>query len=55
MFDFNKLGDLSQIAGQARQMQEKQERLQQEQLMLLKKISEQLSEVLSILKEKWLH
>jgi len=51
MFDFNKLGDMAKIAGQAKQMQERQERGQQEQTELLKRISSQLSEVLTLLKE----
>ncbi|MFH1503856.1 MAG: hypothetical protein ABIH08_00475 [Candidatus Omnitrophota bacterium] len=50
MFDFNKLGDLSKMAGQAKQMQAKQENLAQEQIQILKKISKQLEEVTDLLK-----
>lgn len=52
MFDFSKLGDMSQIANQARQVQERQERVQQEQVALLKKISCQLDKVIEALKDK---
>lgn len=51
MFDFNKLGDMAKIAGEAKQMQERQERAQQEQLDLLKKIAAQMETVISLLKE----
>ncbi len=49
---FSKLGDLSKMAGVAKQMQDKQDRTQQEQSDLLKKISTQLSEVIVLLKNK---
>lgn len=52
MFDINKLGDLSKIAGEARHMQEKQERQQREQMDILKKISGQLDQIISILNAK---
>ncbi len=52
MFDLGKLGDISKLAGEARQIQEKQERLQREQTDLLKKISGQLEQVISILNAK---
>ena len=52
MFDFNKLGDLSKMASQAKEIQKNQERLQNEQIELLKKISGQLEEVLSMLKRE---
>ena len=52
MFDFSKLTDMSKLANQAKQIQEKQEGLQREQLELLKNISHQLNEVLTILKAK---
>jgi len=51
MFDLNKLGDLSKIAGEARQMQEKQEKTQREQMDLLRKISGQLDRIISILEK----
>jgi hypothetical protein len=52
MFDFSKLGDLSKMAGEAKQMQEKQERFQAEQLEVLKKISAKLDQIILLLKEK---
>ena len=52
MFDFSKLGDMAKIAGQAKQMQDKQDRVQREQIEVLKKISSQLNEVVDILKKK---
>ena len=51
MFDFSKLGDMSKLANQAKQIQERQECLQREQLQLLKNISNQLNEIITILKE----
>ncbi|MBU2043735.1 MAG: hypothetical protein KJ619_00690 [Candidatus Omnitrophica bacterium] len=52
MFDFNKLGDLSKMASQAKEIQRSQERIQNEQIELLRRISKQLEEVLSLLKQK---
>ena len=52
MFDFSKLGDLSKVANQAKQIQENQERIQREQIEILLKISRQMDEVLSLLKQK---
>ena len=52
MFDFNKLGDLSKMASQAKELQKAQERQQNEQLEILRKISSQLDEVLSYLNKK---
>jgi hypothetical protein len=52
MFDFNKLGDLSKMAQSAKQIQEKQDRLQREQIDLLHKISSQLQEVILLLKKR---
>jgi hypothetical protein len=52
MFDLNKLGDMAKIAGEAKNMHEKQERMAREQLDMLKKISAQLETVVSILKER---
>lgn len=50
MFDFSKLGDLSRIAGEAKEMQEKQERCQREQTELLRQISNKLDQVIALLK-----
>jgi len=52
MIDFSKLGDLSKMAHSAKQIQEKQECIQREQIDLLRKISSQLTEVISFLKGK---
>ena len=52
MFDFSKLGDMSKIANQAKQSQERLENFQREQLEVLKTISNRLDEVLTILKER---
>ena len=51
MFDFSKLGDISKLAGEAKQIQEKQERVQQEQIIILRNISSKLDEVIRLLKE----
>ena len=49
MFDLNKLGDMAKLAGEAKNMQEKQERMSKEQLDVLKKISTQLDAVILLL------
>lgn len=51
MFDLNKLGDMAKIASEAKNMQEKQDRLAREQLELLKKISGQLDVLISFAQE----
>lgn len=51
MFDLNKLGDMSKLAMQAKDIQDKQERAQREQAELLRKISGQLAEVIILLKD----
>jgi len=48
---FDKLGDLSKMASEARAIQEKQERMQREQIDVLKKISDKLDQVISLLKQ----
>ena len=52
MFDLNKLGDMAKLAGEAKNMQEKQDRMSREQLDMLKKISSQLDTVVSLLQKK---
>lgn len=52
MLDFNKLGDMAKLAGEAKKIQEKQERMQNEQLQLLQKISNQMDEVIHFLKDR---
>jgi hypothetical protein len=51
MLDFSKFGDMAKIAQEARQLQERQEHMQKEQLDLLKKMSGQLDTVIALLKE----
>jgi len=48
MFD---IGNISKMAQEAKQIQERQESLQREQIELLKKISGKLDEVVSLLKQ----
>ena len=52
MFDLSKLGDMAKIAGEAKVMQEKQEKMAAEQLAILQKISIQMDAVLSLLRER---
>ena len=52
MFDMSKLGDMAKIASEAKNMQEKQERMSREQLDLLKNISAQLDTVISLLRDR---
>jgi len=52
MFDLGKLGDLSKVAGQAKQIQEAQAQAQARQAELLQKILQRLDEIVSLLKEK---
>lgn len=51
MFDLGKLGDMAKIAGEAKNMQERQERMTKEQTDLLKRISAQLETVIALLKD----
>ncbi len=51
MFDLNKLGDMAKIAGEAKSMQERQERMTREQTDLLQKISAQLDKVIALLEK----
>ncbi|UCC95532.1 MAG: hypothetical protein JSW40_01975 [Candidatus Omnitrophota bacterium] len=52
MFDFSKLGDISKMANQAKEIHQEQERFQKQQIVLLTKITSQLEELLALLKEK---
>ncbi|MFH1847227.1 MAG: hypothetical protein ABH869_06720 [Candidatus Omnitrophota bacterium] len=52
MFDLSKLGDMTKMADQARRMQASQEKTQQEQTDMLRKIAGQLETVISILRER---
>lgn len=51
MFDLSKLGDMTKIAGEAKAMQEKQERMSREQTDLLRNISGQLEKIISLLQK----
>lgn len=51
MFDLNKLGDMAKIAGEAKEMQAKQDKMAREQLDVLRKISAQLDTVIDLLKK----
>jgi|GEM_PF-558890 len=51
MFDLSKLGDMAKIAGEAKQLHEKQERMAREQLEMLQKISGQMDTVIALLKD----
>jgi hypothetical protein len=52
MFDFSKLTEMSRIASEAKQIQQKQQAYQQEQIHLLKRMSEQLEEIITLLKRR---
>lgn len=52
MFDLGKLGDMAKIANEAKQLQARQERMAEEQIDLLGKISKQLDKVISLLEKK---
>ena len=52
MFDLNKIGDMAKIAGEAKKMQAAQDEHQRKQLEMLNKISRQLEDVLTHLKNK---
>lgn len=52
MFDFSKLGDMAKLAQEAKEIQVKHEIFHKEQIELLKKISRQLEELLSLAREK---
>lgn len=51
MFDLSKLGDMAKIAGEARNMQERQEKMSREQVDILQKISSQMDTVISLLRD----
>ena len=51
MFDMSKIGDMMKIAGEAKVMQEKQDKMAREQLELLKKISGQMDTLISLVRE----
>ena len=52
MFDFSKLGDMTKLASQATQLQEKQEVAQERQIELLEKISNKLDTLIELTKRK---
>ena len=52
MFDFSKLGDLSKLTNQAKDIQKRQDAQGLRQIELLEKISRKLEEILLTLKER---
>ena len=52
MFDFSKLADMSRLASEAKQVHERQEQFQREQIELLRKISRQIDEAIALLKTR---
>jgi hypothetical protein len=51
MFDFNKLGDMTKMASQAKKLQAKQEEFQSKQLRELKEISVKLDKIIRLLEK----
>jgi len=52
MFDFKNLGDMTKLASQAKEMQKQQNVAQEDQTLLLRKISNTLEQILEQLKDK---
>lgn len=52
MFDFSKFTDMAKLAQEAKKTQSQLKSYQDEQLSILRKISSQLAEIISLLKEK---
>ncbi|MDD4910098.1 MAG: hypothetical protein PHR44_05410 [Candidatus Omnitrophica bacterium] len=52
MFDFKEMGNMMKVAGAVKEAYDRQERLQQESLQMLKKISVQIDEVLKELQSR---
>ena len=52
MLNFKDLGDMTKLAGQAKELQQAQQRSEEQKMQILNKISTQLDEILSILKSK---
>ena len=52
MFNFKDLGDMSKIASQAKELQQAQQKIEEEKMQVLSKISQQLDEVIVELKKK---
>ncbi|MDD4293984.1 MAG: hypothetical protein PHP69_00540 [Candidatus Omnitrophica bacterium] len=48
----SKLGDMAKLAGEAKKIQKEQNKVQIEQIDLLRRISRQLEEVITLLKAK---
>lgn len=49
MFDFSKLGDMAKLANEAKHLQAKQDKFQEQQMALLRQISEKLDVIVKIL------
>ncbi len=52
MFNLKDLGDMTKLAGQAKDIQRQQDRKHQEQINLLNRIANTLDQILSELKKK---
>ncbi len=52
MFDFNKLGDMTKMASQAKKIQAKQEEFQGKQLQELQTISQKLDKIIRLLEKE---
>lgn len=52
MFDMKNLGDMAKLAGQAKQLQEAQQKSEQKKIEILSKISATLEEILGEMKKK---
>jgi len=51
-FNFKDLGNMAKLASEAKQLQARQEKMQQEQIELLNRIYAKLEEILAELKKK---
>ena len=52
MFDLKNLGDMTKMAGEAKRLQQEQQKTEERKMEMLTKISRQLDEVLAELRKK---
>lgn len=52
MLNFKDLGDMAKLAGQAKELQQEHQKTEQRKIEILAKISQQLDEIVTLLKEK---
>jgi len=52
MFNFKDLGDMTKLAGEAKELQRAQQQAEEKKMQILNKISSQLDEILRIIKSK---